>query len=148
MARNLGAGLGWNSSTIRPRERPKSEWARLHAGGLWLPFIITTRGRKAIASMIQADQRRSFRALCTSSFTPPSAKRPLTYQASRFHRVIDEFMVQGGDITAGDGTGGASIYGGHFEDENIGWRKIDTRGLLCMANRGKNTNSSQYVVGH
>lgn len=54
-------------------------------------------------------------------------------------------MVQGGDITAGDGTGGASIYGGNFEDENIGWRKIDTKGLLCMANRGKNTNSSQYV---
>ena len=55
-------------------------------------------------------------------------------------------MVQGGDITAGDGTGGASIYGGNFEDENIEWRKIDKKGLLCMANRGKNTNSSQYVT--
>lgn len=55
-------------------------------------------------------------------------------------------MVQGGDITAGDGTGGTSIYGGSFADENIGWRKIDRKGLLCMANRGKDTNSSQYVI--
>lgn len=95
---------------------------------------------------LQADQPHSFRAICTSSVVPPLAKKPLTYQGTPFHRVIDEFMVQGGDITAGDGTGGASIYGGNFEDENIGWRKIDAKGLLCMANRGKNTNSSQYVT--
>lgn len=55
-------------------------------------------------------------------------------------------MIQGGDITKADGTGGASIYGGEFEDENIGWREIDREGLVCMANRGKGTNSSQYVV--
>jgi cyclophilin family peptidyl-prolyl cis-trans isomerase len=72
----------------------------------------------------------------------------LTYKSSPIHRVIDGFMVQGGDITAGDGTGGASIYGGNFADENIGWRKIDAKGLLCMANRGKDTNSSQYVDLH
>ena len=54
-------------------------------------------------------------------------------------------MVQGGDITKGDGTGGKSIYGGEFEDENIGWREIDAPGLVCMANRGKVTNSSQYA---
>lgn len=94
----------------------------------------------------QADQHHSFRAICTSAVIPPSAKETLTYKGTPFHRVIDGFMVQGGDITAGDGTGGASIYGGNFEDENIGWRKIDTKGLLCMANRGKDTNSSQYVI--
>jgi peptidyl-prolyl isomerase H (cyclophilin H) len=54
-------------------------------------------------------------------------------------------MVQGGDITEGDGTGGMSIYGTEFEDENLGWRPIDAAGLVCMANRGENTNSSQYV---
>ena len=54
-------------------------------------------------------------------------------------------MVQGGDITAGDGTGGDSIYDGEFEDENVTWREIDTEGLVCMANRGKGTNSSQYA---
>jgi len=53
-------------------------------------------------------------------------------------------MLQTGDITAGDGTGGSSIYGGEFEDENLGWRDIDAAGLVCMANRGKDTNSSQY----
>jgi cyclophilin family peptidyl-prolyl cis-trans isomerase len=64
---------------------------------------------------------------------------------SPFHRVIDDFMVQGGDITLGNGRGGDSIYGGEFADENIGWRDIDEAGLLCMANHGKNTNSSQYA---
>jgi cyclophilin family peptidyl-prolyl cis-trans isomerase len=63
---------------------------------------------------------------------------------SPFHRVIDEFMVQGGDITKGNGTGGRSIYGEEFQDESIGWREIDAEGLVCMANRGKDTNSSQY----
>jgi len=63
---------------------------------------------------------------------------------SRFHRVIDEFMLQAGDITKGDGTGGESIYGGEFDDENLDWREIDKEGLVCMANRGKATNSSQY----
>ena len=94
---------------------------------------------------LMANKSGSFVALCTSSFTPPSATKPLTYKLSPFHRVIDEFMIQGGDITAGDGTGGASIYGGNFEDENIGWREIDKEGLICMANRGKSTNSSQWV---
>ncbi|SLM33698.1 peptidyl-prolyl cis-trans isomerase d [Lasallia pustulata] len=88
----------------------------------------------------------SFRALCAASYTPPSASKPLTYKLSPFHRIIDEFMIQGGDITAGDGTGGQSIYGGEFADENIGWRNIDKEGLLCMANRGKGTNSSQFFI--
>ena len=91
----------------------------------------------------RADYGRSFRAICTSSSTQPLATSQLTYKNSPFHRIIDEFMIQGGDITAGDGTGGASIYGGNFDDENIGWREIDKAGLVCMANRGKDTNSSQ-----
>ena len=60
-----------------------------------------------------------------------------------FHRIIPNFMIQGGDPT-GTGRGGASIYGGDFEDENLDWREIDAEGLVCMANRGKGTNSSQY----
>ncbi|KAI4100850.1 MAG: hypothetical protein LQ339_005353 [Xanthoria mediterranea] len=67
----------------------------------------------------------NFRAICT----PPTSAQPLTYKGSRFHRIIDEFMIQGGDITAGNGTGGMSIYGPVFEDENIGWRQIDAIGL-------------------
>ena len=68
----------------------------------------------------------------------------MTYKMSHFHRIIDEFMIQGGDITKGDGTGGMSIYGSTFEDENLDWRSMDASGLVCMANRGKDTNSSQY----
>lgn len=83
----------------------------------------------------------NFRTICTT----PSASEALTYKGSRFHRIVDEFMIQGGDITTGNGTGGRSIYGSTFDDENIGWRKIDAVGLVCMANRGKDTNSSQYV---
>jgi len=69
----------------------------------------------------------------------------MSYANSPFHRVIEEFMIQGGDIDKGDGTGVASIYGGEYEDENLGWRDLDAAGLLCSANRGKDTNGSQYA---
>ncbi|KAL8938391.1 MAG: hypothetical protein Q9211_003221 [Gyalolechia sp. 1 TL-2023] len=88
----------------------------------------------------------NFRSICTSSYILESAAAPLTYKGSPFHRIIDEFMIQGGDITAGNGTGGASIYGDNFDDENLGWRGIDAAGLLCMANRGRDTNSSQFFI--
>ncbi len=55
-------------------------------------------------------------------------------------------MIQGGDIVNGDGTGTASIYGGEFEDENLQWRQMDAAGLVCSANRGKDTNGSQYAA--
>lgn len=83
----------------------------------------------------------NFRSLCTA-LTSPS----LHYKSSIFHRVIEEFMLQGGDITRGDGKGGVSIYGDTFEDENLGWCDIDKEGLVCMANRGKDTNSSQFFI--
>jgi cyclophilin family peptidyl-prolyl cis-trans isomerase len=88
------------------------------------------------------DMYNSFRALCAGSHPP------LSYKLSPFHRIIEDFMVQGGDITKGDGTGGQSIYGEEFDDENIGWRDIDKAGLLCMANRGRGTNGSQYDRVH
>ncbi|RPB17637.1 hypothetical protein P167DRAFT_601446 [Morchella conica CCBAS932] len=93
----------------------------------------------------------NFRLLCTGSngtYTAPGGvTHALHYKNSTFHRVISEFMIQGGDITNGDGTGGASIYDGKmFADENLGWRKIDKEGLVCMANRGKGTNSSQFFI--
>ncbi len=55
-------------------------------------------------------------------------------------------MIQGGDIANGDGTGTESIYGGEYEDENLGWRDMDAAGLVCSANRGKDTNGSQYAT--
>lgn len=99
----------------------------------------------------------------------------LCYQGSRFHRIIaPEFLIQGGDIINSDGTGkstiihlttfclngrcavrhipnepllgGDSIYGGCFEDENLGWNEMKERGLVCMANCGPNTNTSQFFI--
>lgn len=81
----------------------------------------------------------SFRQLCTGEHNG------LSYAKSPFHRVIDEFMVQGGDIEKGDGTGTISIYGAEYEDENLGWREADAAGLVCSANRGPDTNGSQYA---
>ncbi|RPB21799.1 hypothetical protein L211DRAFT_789842, partial [Terfezia boudieri ATCC MYA-4762] len=88
----------------------------------------------------------NFRVLCAGSADKTPTGTPLHYSSSTFHRIISDYLVQGGDITHGNGTGGHSIYGPHFPDENLGWRSIDCPGLVCMANRGPDTNNSQFFI--
>jgi len=85
----------------------------------------------------------NFRQLCTGETLKD--KFPIGYKGSKFHRIVPGFVVQGGDFVHGNGSGSLSIYGTKFADESFEL-KHDARGLLSMANSGKDTNGCQFFI--
>jgi cyclophilin family peptidyl-prolyl cis-trans isomerase len=124
----------------------------------YLEFSIGNEPSRRIVVKLYKDKAQlaaeNFRCLCTGEITTHKvAGKPLRYLGSKVHRIVPGFCIQAGDFTAGNGRGGASIYApnsehgdawGKFQDEPAGFMDHSRKGLLSMANSGKNTNSSQF----
>jgi cyclophilin family peptidyl-prolyl cis-trans isomerase len=157
---NLGAALGscslYNDKPVYvpppppPKPGPRQSENFPYA---WMDIKIgEEEPKRVLFEMFDAAAPKTvenFLTLCAGSggMCKSDPKKPLWYKGSGFHRIIPDFMCQGGDFTNGNGTGGESIYGEKFADEPGGLAlPHDVKYLLSMANAGPNTNGSQFFI--
>eukprot|EP01063_Lacrimia_lanifica_P041869 TRINITY_DN9860_c0_g1_i1.p1 TRINITY_DN9860_c0_g1~~TRINITY_DN9860_c0_g1_i1.p1 ORF type:complete len:209 (+),score=62.32 TRINITY_DN9860_c0_g1_i1:82-708(+) len=130
-----GSAAGGGKASLRPKCYLDIGIGHIKAGRLVFEI------RKDIAPLAG----ENFRALCTGELGRDVDGNLMHFRGCCFHRLIKQFVIQGGDFTHGNGAGGVSIYGKHFKDENF-TMKHDARGVISMANSGPNTNNSQFFI--
>lgn len=116
---------------------------------IWVGLFLNSKQvcNQTIISILDVAPKtaENFRQLCTGEAGIGHFGKPLSYKGTYFHRVFEEFVIQGGDNVNFDGTGGESIYGEFFDNENT-MLKHNEEGLLAMAHKGLNTQASQFYI--
>lgn len=149
---NLGWNIGNKDIGISAKHRGRRDVVPEFAPGrprVFLDIAIAGAPAGRIICELYSDAvprtAENFRCLCAGSRGQGRRGKPLHYRGCAFHRIVPNFVIQGGDITHEDGTGGESIFGQTFADESLALQHT-VPGILSMANSGKDTNNSQFFI--